>query len=298
MSVEEAVRLLGGGEVVALPTETVYGLGGVIDRPEAISRIYALKGRPHGHPLIVHVYDDAEQVAVVDSRARGLIEQLWPGPLTLLLPRRASVPDAVTGGRDTVAVRSPAHPLIRLVLQKLQRPLAAPSANRFGRVSPTRAEHVAEELPGVPVLDGGPCAVGLESTIVDLTGETPALSRPGAIDRETLERLLGPLTESLAAAPGMLKAHYAPQTRLILCSPLDLSSTVAALRAAGLRVAVMPRGTDLQADAAALYDQLRRLDDGRFDRIATALAPERGLGVAINDRLRRAARGSAPPEQR
>jgi L-threonylcarbamoyladenylate synthase len=301
VGVEEAAALLQDGELVGIPTETVYGLAAMARRPLALRQVFARKGRPVDHPLIVHLPDAAalEAWARPGPAARALADALgrafWPGPLTLVLPRAPGVPDELTGGRDTVAVRIPAHPLAQALLRALGDGLAAPSANRFGRVSPTCAADVWAELgEGLPVLDGGPCALGLESTIVDLSpleapGGRPALLRPGALPVEALLPLTGPLGESATPAPGTHAAHYAPRTSLLLSA--DAAAEAEALRARGLRVAVLPVG-ELPDRARGLYAALRALDASGADVLVAALAPEEGLGRAINDRLRRAARGA------
>jgi L-threonylcarbamoyladenylate synthase len=253
-----------------------------------VARIFAAKGRPTNHPLILHVLDHPGEHAHADDRAERLAAALWPGPLTLVLPRRAHVPDAVTGGAETVALRAPAHPMARDLLAMLGRPLAAPSANRFGRTSPTTAAHVLAEFPELAVLDGGPCAVGVESTIVDLTGPEATVLRPGGVSREALEAALGaPLGTRARStpAPGTLAAHYAPGTRLVVTH--DLRATCEEARAAGLRVGSLPAG-DPDDHARRLFAALRELD-GACDLIVAEWATPGGLGDAVNDRLRRAA---------
>ncbi len=287
VSLSRAAALLRTGEPVAFPTETVYGLGASVHQPLAVRRIFALKGRPADHPLIVH-FADAAQLArwvEVSDAARVLAGALWPGPLTLILPRKPVVPDVVTGGLDTVGVRIPSHPLARQLLT-LTGPLAAPSANRFGRISPTTAAHVAEELgESVAILDGGPCAVGVESTIVDLTGP-PALLRPGGVPRAAIEALIGPLGASATRAPGTLPSHYAPHTALLLSR--DPDADAARLRASGQSVAVLRAGPSGE-HAQRLYAELRRLDQEGVGVLIAELSGEDGLGDAINARLRRAA---------
>lgn len=297
--VAEAARLLGAGEIVALPTETVYGLAADACDGEAVARIYAAKGRPSINPLIVHVpgLSKAEDLVTFDDRARRLAERFWPGPLTLVLPRRehAGIASLVAAGLPTLAVRTPAHPVMQAVLAATARPLAAPSANRSGAISPTRAAHAAASLAGrVPlVLEGGPAAVGLESAIVSVLPDEPArLLRPGAVTAEALEEVLG---EPLAtagegiSAPGQLASHYAP------AKPLRLGATEAragewliGFGAVEGDVNLSPAG-DLGQAAARLFDLLHQADAARRPAIAVAPVPERGLGIAINDRLRRAA---------
>lgn len=302
----EAARLLRAGGLVAFPTETVYGLGADATDDRAVAEIFAAKGRPRFNPLIVHIADHAAArgLASFDARAIAVAERFWPGPLSLVLPRTRGCPVSLlaSAGLDTLALRMPAHPLALALLRETGRPLAAPSANRSGRVSPTTAAHVLDELGGriAAVLDGGPCAVGIESTVLDLSGATPTLLRPGAVTHEELERLIGStarLQEASAAprSPGMLESHYAPRL------PLRLDAKKAqpdeALLAFGPGAAPggfaetrwLSRTGDLTEAAANLFASLRALDRPEFKVIAVMSIPERGLGIAINDRLRRAA---------
>lgn len=297
VDVDEAVALLRQGRIVAFPTETVYGLGADARNPLALRQVFAAKGRPADHPLIAHLPAEGDLEARLaawappDPRALRLARAFWPGPLTLVLPRAAGLPDELTGGLPSVGLRVPDHPLAQTLLARFGDGVAAPSANRFGRVSPTLAAHVVDELgPDLPVLDGGPCRVGLESTIVDLTGARPAILRPGAVTAEQVEALIGPLAPgSSTRAPGTLPGHYAPRTALRLSA--DPEREAGELRAAGLRVATLEaRGAEEQA--ARLYAELRRLDGEGVDVLVAGLLPEEGLGRAVNDRLRRAAWGS------
>lgn len=309
-----ALARLRAGELVAFPTETVYGLGADAENPAAVARIYALKGRPAGHPVIVHLGDagqlDRYAAAVLDS-ARRLAAAFWPGPLTLILRRGAHVPDAVTGGQDTVGLRVPAHPLAQALLAAFGRGVAAPSANRFGRVSPTTAGHVRDEFAGTGllVLDGGACPVGIESTIVDLSGRAARLLRPGSISREAIETVLGrPLRGRVGAAraPGLLARHYAPETPLELVAPGLLARRYAAADAGAGRTGVLrcgqaePRlpGVALPAEPAAyargLYAALRTLDARGYARVLVEAPPRTAPWRAVRDRLTRAARGRAP----
>jgi len=293
VEIARAAALLRAGELVAFPTETVYGLGADAENPLAVRRIFAAKGRPAGHPLIVHlsVDDDPRAWAELDERALSAAAAFWPGPLTLILPRRARVPDEVTGGLETVGLRVPDHPVAQALLASFGGGIAAPSANRFGRVSPTTAAHVRVELgPELAVLDGGACPVGVESTILDLSRETPALLRPGAVTLEALEARVGPVALGGAtAAPGTLPAHYAPHTALVVTE--DAARASSELRRQGLEVAVL-YASDAQDYARRLYAELRRLDDLGVDVLVAERVPDAGLGRAINDRLQRAARGS------
>jgi L-threonylcarbamoyladenylate synthase len=313
--IEQGAALLRAGRLVAFPTETVYGLGGDATDDRAVAAIFEAKGRPRFNPLISHVpdLDAAARIAVLDDRALRLAQAFWPGPLTLVLPRRTDAPVSLlaTAGLDTVAVRVPAHPVAQRLLRAAGRPIAAPSANRSGRVSPTAAEHVRTELGDrvALVIDGGPCHVGLESTVLDVSGAVPALLRPGAVTREALEPLAGPLAaaahppsalgeaeNAAPRAPGMLASHYAPSL------PVRLDATDARPGEAYLAFGAGPnpadagetlslsRGGDLVEAAANLFAMLRALDrPDSFAGIAVAPIPETGLGAAINDRLRRAA---------
>ncbi len=298
---DRAAHILRDGGLVAMPTETVYGLAGDARNGVAVARIFAAKGRPRFNPLIVHVPDMAMavQVAAFDARAQAVAAAFWPGALTLVLPLRldAGLSPLVTAGLDTVAVRMPAHPLALGLLRHFGGPLAAPSANPSGRVSPTRADHVRSGLGGriEGILDGGPCAVGVESTILSLVDQ-PLLLRPGGIPLETLEAMLGPISMGGNAdrptAPGQLASHYAPAApvRLDVTTPDAGETWVGFGPCPGAPLNLSPEG-DLVAAAAALFDMLRRADDlaGAFGHIGFAPVPDHGLGRAINDRLRRAA---------
>ena len=299
--IAEAARLLAAGELVAFPTETVYGLGGDARNDLAVARIYEAKGRPSFNPLIVHLPDlhAVERIAEVGPKSRMLAQAFWPGPLTLVLPLRAGagISPLVTAGLDSVAVRVPAHPLAQRLLQAFGGPLAAPSANPSGRVSPTRADHVLEGLTGriAAVLDGGACAVGLESTIV-LADPDPVLLRPGGVPVEVLEAALGePLATGGDAgkptSPGQLASHYAPDAAVRLDATEARSGEVlVGFGPVRGRLSLSETG-DLVEAAARLFQTLREADQlaGPGGRIAFAPVPETGLGWAINDRLRRAA---------
>lgn len=303
--VDEAARLLRQGALVAFPTETVYGLGGDATNDRAVAAIFEAKGRPRFNPLITHVADlaVARRLAAFDARAERVAARFWPGPLSLVLPRapRSPISLLASAGLDTLAIRVPAHPLAQALLRAADRPLAAPSANRSGRVSATTGTHVQDELGGIiaAILDGGPCQVGIESTVLDLSAAAPALLRPGGVPLEALETVLGPLLQAVEAgatprSPGMLSSHYAPSL------PLRLNASEArpgeALLAFGPAAppgfaetrSLSPAG-DLAEAAANLFALLRALDRPAFTGIAVMPIPERGLGLAINDRLRRAA---------
>lgn len=309
-AIARAAEVLRAGGLVAFPTETVYGLGGDATSDRAVAAIFAAKGRPSFNPLIVHVPDavTAARYAVVDERATALMEVYWPGPLTLVLPRRAAgegengLSLLVSAGLDTVAIRAPDHPVAQALLSACGLPLAAPSANRSGAVSPTAPHHVLESLGDRVdvVLAGGRCPVGLESTVLDLSGPTPALLRPGAVLREEIERLIGPVVVAAddpeaPKSPGQLASHYAPS------APVRLEATEAAadeafltfgpdrfVRGGAARLNLSTQG-DLNEAAANLFHHLRQLDKPGIRAIAVMAIPEQGLGVAINDRLRRAA---------
>jgi L-threonylcarbamoyladenylate synthase len=302
-AIAEAADVLRSGGLVAFPTETVYGLGADATCGEAVARIYAAKDRPRFNPLIAHVADRAAALREGDfsGAALRLAEAFWPGPLTLVVPAapRASVSALARAGLDSVALRVPGHPLALALIAAVGRPIAAPSANRSGRVSPTTADHVLADLDGRIdlVLDGGATVVGVESTIVACLDARPALLRPGGIARAAIERLVGPLagfdTTAAPAAPGLLASHYAPRASLRLAAT-DVRDGEAALdfggRLAGgiLRLDLSPAG-DLVEAAANLFAYLRRLDATGAGTIAVAPIPAEGLGEAICDRLRRAA---------
>jgi L-threonylcarbamoyladenylate synthase len=314
---ERAVEILRNGGVIALPTETVYGLAANAEDELAVRRVFAIKGRPATHPLIVHL-PDANALPLwarhVPEEARRLAAAFWPGPLTLVLPRTERATDAVTGGQDTVALRVPAHPIAHAILSALGGGLAAPSANRFGRVSPTTAEHVRQDLGDEVdlVLDGGPCTVGVESTIVDLSSGEPAILRPGGLAPEEIERVLGrpvPIrTASTVRVSGSLASHYAPRAGVVLVEPSEAVTRAQALRDQGLLVGVLgpaslvlPRDFprfDIPEDPAGaarlLYLRLREADLAGLDIIVACLPPARGLGLAVRDRLSRAAAPRTP----
>jgi L-threonylcarbamoyladenylate synthase len=302
-AIVRAAALLRAGRLVAFPTETVYGLGGDATDDHAVAAIFGAKARPRFNPLIVHVCDlaEAERLAVFNSPAHRAAARFWPGPLTLVLPRQPSAGLSLlaSAGLDTVAIRVPAHRVAQALLRETECPIAAPSANRSGRVSPTEAAHVAEEFGDevALILDDGPTPVGLESTVLDLSGEAPALLRPGAVTLEVLTELLGPIaltSSGLPKSPGMLASHYAPRL------PVRVAATGArpgeALLAFGpdappgfAEVLWLSRSGDVTEAAANLFAMLRRLDRPTFTGIAVMPIPEHGLGHAINDRLSRAA---------
>jgi L-threonylcarbamoyladenylate synthase len=310
--VQRAVEVLRGGGLVALPTETVYGLGADADNELAVRRIFAVKGRPSSHPLIVHVASAEAARSYVSAwplEAQQLAAR-WPAPLTLVLPRSAKASDAVTGGQETVALRVPNHPLALEVLQEFGGGIAAPSANKFGKLSPTSAEDVRDDLGDEVelILDGGRCSVGVESTIVDLSSGAPRVLRPGGMAKEEVEQVLGravPLAtqETNVRAPGMLASHYAPRAGLVLTSADRLADEAAQRILWGAEVAVLSPGKpglpdgarhfEISGDPAVaareLYATLRKIDEAGFDVIVAVLPGEEGLGLAVRDRLARAA---------
>ncbi|MFL5349171.1 MAG: L-threonylcarbamoyladenylate synthase [Hyalangium sp.] len=311
------MEILQRGGVVALPTETVYGLAANAEDELAVRRVFAIKGRPATHPLIIHlagVEALPDWARHIPPEARRLAEAFWPGPLTLVLPRTPRATDAVTGGQDTVALRVPSHPVALDVLRTLGGGLAAPSANRFGRVSPTTAEHVRLDLGDDVdlILDGGPCTVGVESTIVDLSSGAPAILRPGGLAAEELERVLGrpvPVrASSTVRVSGSLASHYAPRVGVVLVEPSEAIARAESLRLQGLQVGVLgparlalPRDFvrfDIPEDAAGaarlLYLRLREADMAGLDVLVACLPPAQGLGLAVRDRLARAAAPRTP----
>lgn len=311
--VQDAVTVLRRGGLVALPTETVYGLGADASNPTAVARIFAAKGRPADHPVIVHLghVSQLEQWATdIPDAAYTLAQNFWPGPLTLILKRHHRVSDAVTGGQDTIGLRIPNHPIALALLQAFGGGIAAPSANRFGRISPTTAAHVREELGAAVdcILDGGPCQVGIESTIVDVSAGGARVLRPGAISSAALEAVLGCALQTSAEktprVPGALEAHYAPRTPLKLIAAENLNAIVQMHLQHGERVAVLARSvanSNAQASwqqmpatpsayAQVLYASLRALDDLTADVILIEAPPAEAAWLAVSDRLQRAAR--------
>lgn len=311
-SIGIAVSMLRAGHLVALPTETVYGLAADASNPVAVSRVFAAKGRPADHPLIVHLGTGAnlaDWARHIPDEAFRLAGAFWPGPLTMVLERHPSVLDEVTGGLDTVALRVPSHQVAQRILRVFGGGLAAPSANRFGRVSPTTAQDVCASLgSGVNlVVDGGPCEVGVESTIVAFGRDEVAILRPGGVSPEAIARVLGRRARLTAhgqmRVPGMLASHYAPATTLELCSGEQVRGRARSLVLGGRRVGVLSLAKTEVAGAAVLWDAggevdvlarslyrvMREADREALDVLVVELPPDEGLGVAIRDRLRRAA---------
>jgi len=310
--ISKAVSLLKSSQLVAIPTETVYGLAGNALDETSILEIFKVKNRPKFDPLIAHTnsLEKVEKlVGHIPEKARKLAEAIWPGPLTLLLPKRSHIPDLLTSGLPQVAVRIPSHPLTLELLSQIDFPLAAPSANPFGYVSPTTAKHVQDQLgPAIPyILDGGSCQIGLESTIVGFTSDDqPIIYRLGGKKLEEIEALIGPVEIHLnqssdPLAPGMLKSHYAPKKELLIGDIKQLSKDnqyrntgVIAFREKLDNLApdnqiVLSSTGDLDEAARHLFAALRKMDQLDIDLILTEKFPEKGLGKAINDRLRRAA---------
>ncbi|GAA1594348.1 L-threonylcarbamoyladenylate synthase [Kribbella hippodromi] len=310
----QAAGVLRSGELVAFPTETVYGLGANAEDPAAVKRVFQVKGRPPSHPLIVHLSDAAQLdqwVDAVPASAQQLAERLWPGPLTLVLRRSRRVPLEATGGLETVAVRVPAHPVALAMLTEFGGGVVAPSANRFGAVSPTTADDVRAELGDAVdlVLDGGRCDVGVESTIVDASTEELTILRPGGVTREAIEAVLGravpvPSTSDVRV-PGQHPSHYAPRARVVLVDPEKVVAEAELAQELGHRVgvllpaalagttvkaqAVVPVPDSMEAYARGLFGYLREFDKQGCDLVVASLPAEEGLGLAIANRLRRAA---------
>jgi L-threonylcarbamoyladenylate synthase len=307
MQLEEALALLNAGKLVAIPTETVYGLAANALNADAVIHIFETKNRPHFDPLIVHVAD-IEQVhevaAHIPEHARTLMEALWPGPLTIVLRKHERVPHIVTSGLDTVGVRMPNHPLTLELLRSLDFPLAAPSANPFGYISPTSALHVAEQLGDrIPyILDGGECTIGVESTIIDCSGETPTILRLGGTSVETIEEIIGPvhvnaISTSSPQAPGMLHSHYAPRKPMLVGNIHELiheygdNISILSFKDSfhNYRNIRLSEIGDLHEAARNLFAAMRKLDADHHELIIAEFVPDYGLGRAINDRLKRAA---------
>jgi L-threonylcarbamoyladenylate synthase len=303
-AIVRAVVLLCEGKLVAFPTETVYGLGGDATSDKAVAAIYAAKGRPQFNPLIIHVAGPAalDDLIVWNDTARLLAGQFWPGPLTLVLPRKNGCPASrlASAGLDTLAVRIPSHPVALQLLKAVGRPIAAPSANASGKLSPTTPMHVAESMRDKVdlILAGGKAQIGLESTVLNLTSLRPTLLRPGGVTKEQLEKLLGPIEVASAskapASPGMLASHYAPTIPLRMNAKSATPDEAllgfgpdAKVKGGALRLNLSPEG-DLEEAAANLFSMLRLLDQPHFKGIAVAPIPGHGIGLAINDRLRRA----------
>ena len=298
-----AVQILATGGLVAIPTETVYGLGAAINNEIAIAKIFEVKGRPHNHPLIVHIanIDELQTIAVnIHHDAIKLAHACWPGPLTLLLQRSENVSMSVTGGRDTVAVRIPDNSFTQQLIINLGTPIAAPSANRFGKVSPTTAQHVCDDLQNDVdlIVDDGASSVGVESTIVDFSVSPPQLLRPGGIPVEDIEQILGytiRYADGVSRASGMLQNHYQPScTVLLVHTDSEAQQLKVSLASQYDRVRILNRCNNLPLYATLLYSDLRQADADRIQALIAVLPENRGLGAAIRDRLTKAS-GSGQP---
>jgi L-threonylcarbamoyladenylate synthase len=319
-AIREAAATLRVGGLVAFPTETVYGLGADATSADAVKRIYAVKGRPSDHPIIVHIaaVDDLDRYAAeVTDAARALAAKCWPGPLALVVKlREGTIVPEVTGGRDTVALRVPAHPLALALIAELGKGIAAPSANRFGKVSPTTAAHVRADLGADVdfVLDGGPTTIGVESTIVDCSRPRPAILRLGGVDAHTIEALVGgrvdQLTGGEVAAPGTLERHYSPAATVLLVEPGAVGARATGALASGARVGllamappgglpagleILPPPADADDYARVLYARLREADERGLDVVLAVAPPPEGIGAAVTDRLARAAASGRIP---
>ncbi len=319
-TIKQAAEIIKRGGLVAFPTETVYGLGADAFNPLAVARVFEVKGRPYFDPLIVHVsgLKDLTQLAMeIPVQAEKLVERFWPGPLTVVLLKRENVPDIVTAGLPTVAIRMPRHSMTLRLIELAGSPIVGPSANPFGYLSPTRAEHVREQLGDQIdfVLDGGPCEVGIESTILSFSEERPKLLRPGGIPLEEIESMIGKVEFHSAnterpLAPGMLPRHYAPRTPILLDwseetikeyggEKIGLLAFQDPGPLGNLRwVEVLSKSGDLREAAANLFSAFRRLDHLGLDLILAQTVPEVGLGRAIMDRLRRASHPHPSPSSR
>ena len=292
--IRQAATLLRDGGVIGMPTETVYGLAALASNEEAVRRVFDIKGRPYDHPLIVHLSptEDLSQWGHFNSDATALAQAFWPGPLTLLVPRTARVPDWVTGGRDTVAIRVPNHPVAESLLELISDGVVAPSANLFGKVSPTEAKHVFNDLGTLVdyILDGGPSEHGVESTIVECI-DTPTILRPGSISKDDIEAVLHISMQAdtgESRAPGMLTSHYAPNARVVLVETIEeLRNQTSELSISGTRC-ISLHFDSVQEYAFRLYASLRQADETGVDVVVALLPPDQGLGVAIRDRLRKA----------
>ncbi|RDI41568.1 L-threonylcarbamoyladenylate synthase [Falsibacillus pallidus] len=320
--ISQAAEFLNNNEVVAFPTETVYGLGANARSTEAVAKIFEAKGRPSDNPLIVHIGDRAQLPALVkqiNEKAEKLIEAFWPGPLTIIFEKQDGVfSDKVTAGLDTVGIRLPDHPVAMALIKEADLPIAAPSANRSGRPSPTTAKHVLDDLEGkiAGIVDGGATGVGVESTVIDCTAETPVILRPGGVSKEEIESIIGPVEidavllsgEGAPKSPGMKYTHYAPDAPLYLMegSPEKIQTLVDDKQKEGLKVGVLateeskgiysanvviPCGSrkDLPTVAQSLYDVLRAFNEADLDMIVSEVFPRDGIGTAIMNRLEKAA---------
>lgn len=311
---KKAAEVIRNGGVAAFPTETVYGLGADVFQPAAVEKIFAIKGRPHYNPLIAHISDinqTSQLVTNFPDKARKLAEAFWPGPLSIVLPKQKEVPDIVTGGHNTVAVRMPAHPIAQELIRLSGTPLAAPSANKFTCTSPTTADHVKNQLEDKcdVIIDGGACRVGVESTVISFTGGTPVVLRPGGVTIEDIEKLIGkvetpapcPEEVNIVESPGMMPNHYAPATRLSAYNEIpagfETRSNIGIVlfqpseRTFAGKVEILSKTGDTSEAATNFFAALCRLDSLNLEEIVVEYVPNPGLGSAINNRLAKAAKG-------
>ena len=299
-SLHRAVEVLGNGGVVAIPTETVYGLAAAVNNPSSLNKVFSVKGRPTTHPLIAHLssIEQLNEWAIdISDDAKSLANACWPGPLSILLKKSVNLPYLVTGNRETAVFRVPANDFTRRLIDATQVPLAAPSANRFGKVSPTTAQHVLDDLGSDVdlIIDGGPCTIGVESTIVDFTFDPPQLLRPGGIPQEDIELILGKILQEPqgeSRASGMLNSHYSPSCQILLANDLAHANVLLAQQETmGNRTRLTLFSDDLPIYASTLYSQMRKADADGLDSLITIKPNQQGLGRAIFDRLMKA---SAP----
>jgi L-threonylcarbamoyladenylate synthase len=299
-SLHRAVEVLGNGGVVAIPTETVYGLAAAVNNPSSLNKVFSVKGRPTTHPLIAHLssIEQLNEWAIdISDDAKSLANACWPGPLSILLKKSVNLPYLVTGNRETAVFRVPANDFTRRLIDATQVPLAAPSANRFGKVSPTTAQHVLDDLGSDVdlIIDGGPCTIGVESTIVDFTCDPPQLLRPGGIPQEDIELILGKALQGQqgeSRASGMLQSHYSPSCQILIANDLAHANVLLAQQETmGNRTRLTLFSDDLPIYASTLYSQMRKADADGLDSLITIKPNQQGLGRAIFDRLMKA---SAP----
>jgi L-threonylcarbamoyladenylate synthase len=299
-SLLRAVEVLGNGGVVAIPTETVYGLAAAVNNPSSLNRVFSVKGRPTSHPLISHLssIEQLDEWATdISEDAKSLASACWPGPLSILLKKSVNLPYLVTGNRETAVFRVPAHQFVRQLIDALHVPLAAPSANRFGRVSPTTAQHVLDDLGRDVdlIVDGGPCTIGVESTIVDFTCDPPQLLRPGGIPQDDIELILGKILQEPqgeSRASGMLLSHYSPSCQILIANDLaHANDLLLQQQTMGNRTRLTLFSDDLPIYASTLYSQMRKADADGLDSLIAIKPNQQGLGRAILDRLMKA---SAP----
>lgn len=299
--IQKALLALQSNGLIGLPTETVYGLGANALDENAVKKIFTAKGRPADHPLIVHIGSAEEMIFWAENipdEAWTLAKHFWPGPMTIILNKKSHVPDIVTGGQKTIGLRVPNHPMALELLKKFGGGIAAPSANRFTKVSPTTAQHVADDLKEAVdiILDGGACAVGIESTIIDLSSKNISILRPGAVTAEDLKKVLGfdvaLATKSEIKVPGQHEVHYSPQAKIILAKESEITELTQKLHKENLKNIKVWKSNqnNLNEMAKELYQQFRNADETKLDALIVIPPPNSGIGIAINDRLKRAAK--------